>query len=1324
MNHQFEKLKERGNKLELRAFVQESSVEELMRLMRSSICKSDGIKVLDNLLQAFSDSEACQAKRRKLAEFTLKSLEKSNVSAGQANAIVNRIISDLPSYSKQQLVKFVDFCLTSIRNNDNELCSWKDLLPALLEALENEKYIVYADAEVSGTEYKSLIIKTICNYHWDVNLLPSLTKMFGDMVLDKADRNEVLKSLCSALPNLPLDQVPSFTYQALKLCPNRDNQKLLDALSKYFDLCYSKTSLCDDRDSFEDIGVINLKEVQDIESTVLYHVYQAAQLNHENMKDFIRFLKHVSHSEYMLQPFMFSVLMSVSGIYEDQIFEILRLAIVYNSLEKQKRQNSAWLRQILPTPSDIIGVIQQVIGSSNKDRHLVLRGLTNLAFTLMNDDQKSKNNAITTWHIGSEIIREIIKKHHETAPLILQELINKIIAGGVTTTHYIDCLKYMCRELSMIVLEHQVWIMTIVERLLFLHPTVANQVLFAIFPLVRVSPNIRENLLLILRKALYRKGVSKRQMAVMGFLEMLKCTKMRSQLSFRLSQHSNSMISSSSRSTLTQATLEYNSQRERSVTDCDKTLYYEILDILKKTFTYEFEVRLHLYESLYATVTKNPEITEIVLNMLLSHLNLYLNTDDSVLPPVKLELCTDVHGVEVILQEPIAQLIFTLQKIYINSVVKNLHTSEKLHDILKSLCNKMAITELEHLNLEHETNLLHGDFPKSQIKLKNLGIAIGIYEALMAFRIGEWSKENKENFHDINNLFKAYTRLIDFSKTPSTKVKKGDGNRSKKDKDANNTTKKSGKSTNIKIPNTIMDLDVIRQSLSLLFSQSSTQSDAPRRNHSFCCYILQTCEQLLQHTKPFVQNTFQLQNHQYINTYIDIGRLLYKYFVQNLEDTLTDDEQVTILALQCFKEISCCICTLLSSELQTFLNSIFEVRSKKDSKSTNINFQLQKIIFSLNPYLKKFLTVETDNNEGKKISLLLLQIIEQFTYKINFEDYNSDQMLECMKEIIQMEDIQSSIVPTIIQFFLNLEEYSQEYGETLNEICIELCEKVGSIDKTELETNNLYKSIREDTILQIYNVLNGHIKQKLDNASWLLMRLKAEDAIARAPGTIDERNNKLREKERNLCRQLSYIAQVLQTLANTSIKPGPSTDFTFKNLQYLYHLLGNLTKYFYAKSSSQNAAFQAVKFIQVVQLAGKPLKSTFYNLVTYVEENQNKLQSKSDSYAQRNKILKETKVIPRVVYEIEQFNKEILLLSKRTGVPLENYIKHSITRDFRIKNPQLVEGLEKMDVSLLISPNVENSESEIQTSNVNDSDSSNDDESSNKRPRIEDETVN
>ncbi|CAK9794572.1 Fanconi anemia group I protein [Anthophora plagiata] len=1316
MFHHFEKLREPANRVKLRSIVQNSSVEELVEIVRNSICKPDAVQILDDLFQTFSDSDnVCQLKRHKLVESTINNLEKAKISAGQANAIINRIIFDFPKYSKEHLVKLVDFCIANIHCDDNELHSWKDLLPVLLETLENEKYVIYADTQVSGSEYKSLIVKAICNCQWDVNLLPSMAKMFGDMTLNKVDRNQLIQNLCSTLPRLSLDRVPSFVYQALKLCKDCDNQKLLTGLSKYFHFYYSKATSPDDKNtSLEDIGLLNIKEIQDIESTVLYHIYQAAQLNHENMRDFIRLLKHVSYaSEYMLQPFMLAVLMSVSSIYEDQIFEALKMAVVNSNLEKEKRQSSAWLRQLLPSSCDIIRIIRQVIDSSNKDRHLVLKGLTSLAFMLMSVDQKLKGNTTTAvWCTGSEIIREVVKKRHETVPTVLQELINKIVAGGTTTMHYTDCLKYMCHELSIIVLDHQAWIMTLLERLLLLPNIIANQVLYAIFPLMHVSYNIRENLLLTLRKALYRKGISQRQIAVTGFLEMLKYSRMHSLANFRLSQRYNPAehtISSSSRSMLTQVTLEYNSQREKSIMrlGCDKTLCHEILDILKKSFTYEFQVRLHLYEGLHDTVRKNLEITEILLDMLLSHFNLYFNTDDNILPPVKFELCTDIHGMEVVLQEPIAQLIFTLQKIYINTIPRTSDTFEKLHGILESLCRRMAATDLEHFNLEHGTDLLHGDFSKSQINLKHVGMAIEVYEALIAFQIGKWSRENEENLHKINDLFKGYTRLTDFIKMQSTKMKKVDSSNARKNRDVNNTTRKIVKSNSIKLPNTVMDLDVISQSLTLLYSESSNQPGIVlRENRNFCRYILHTSEQLVQRARSYITNLSHMRNHRYISTYIEVGRLLCKYFVLNLNNALANDEQVTILALQCFKDISSSVCTLLPSELSRFLNAILQ--TKNDSVAVDVNSQLEDIIFSLKPSLIASLVEETDDNERKKIPFLLLQIVEQFAYKINFETYNPEKILKCTKKMLQTENIPSPVVPAVVQFCLNLDERAREYGETLNEICLELCEKVGSIDGTEIASNELYKVIREDTVLQIYNVLNSHIKEKLNNACWLLMRLKAEDTISRASGTIDDVwNNNRRQKERNLCKELSHVAQVLHTLANMSVKPGPCTDVTFKNLQYLYHLLGNLTKYFYTKSNDQNAVLQAVKFIQVVQLAGKPLKSAFYNLVTYVEENQNKLHSsKCDSYAQRNKILKETKVIPRVVYEIEQFNKEILLLGKRTGIPLENYMKHSVTRDFRIKNPQLVEALEKMDVSLLTASSnrecAKNAENENGNVNVND----------------------
>ena len=61
----------------------------------------------------------------------------------------------------------------------------------------------------------------------------------------------------------------------------------------------------------------------------------------------------------------------------------------------------------------------------------------------------------------------------------MQELVNKIVAGGTSIIHYIDCLNYACRQLSLIVLDHQIWIIILLERLLFLPDAVANQVLYA-----------------------------------------------------------------------------------------------------------------------------------------------------------------------------------------------------------------------------------------------------------------------------------------------------------------------------------------------------------------------------------------------------------------------------------------------------------------------------------------------------------------------------------------------------------------------------------------------------------------------------------------------------------------------------------------------------------------------------------------------------------------------------------------------------------------------------------------------------------------------------
>lgn len=96
---------------------------------------------------------------------------------------------------------------------------------------------------------------------------------------------------------------------------------------------------------------------------------------------------------------------------------------------------------------------------------------------------------------------------------------------------------------------------------------------------------------------------------------------------------------------------------------------------------------------------KNQELTEYVVEMLLEHFSKYYEKDEEVLPPLLFDKCSAIQGVDVVLQEPLADLIFALQKIYLKIASKESPRIDKLAVVLESLCKRMAQTDLEHMGL-------------------------------------------------------------------------------------------------------------------------------------------------------------------------------------------------------------------------------------------------------------------------------------------------------------------------------------------------------------------------------------------------------------------------------------------------------------------------------------------------------------------------------------------------------------------------------------------------------------------------------------------------
>lgn len=78
---------------------------------------------------------------------------------------------------------------------------------------------------------------------------------------------------------------------------------------------------------------------------------------------------------------------------------------------------------------------------------------------------------------------------------------------------------------------------------------------------------------------------------------------------------------------------------------------------------------------------------------------MYFEADENNLLPIKLETLCVTQGETIVLQEPLAELIFTLQKIYIKSALIKSSFIDELAIILESLCRRMPRVDLEHLNL-------------------------------------------------------------------------------------------------------------------------------------------------------------------------------------------------------------------------------------------------------------------------------------------------------------------------------------------------------------------------------------------------------------------------------------------------------------------------------------------------------------------------------------------------------------------------------------------------------------------------------------------------
>ncbi|XP_066260512.1 Fanconi anemia group I protein homolog [Euwallacea similis] len=1275
----------------------EGNEKMLENLVERILPMSNFPRFWDLILKAFQNSPNAHEKRFKLILVVLRELDcRECLPSDLRSTIVQRLCMDLLKLKTEHLVDLCNICLNSLQDiNVRSSISWKELLPELLRILSEKDMVIFNDLNYTGQEFKSTFLSTLCMINWCPDKVIQLTSMFSDMPLSKEEHQNVVIKLVSYIHTLIPQELPPFVYQLLRLCRQHNCWVVFVKLQQYFgSMIYSQTNTdSPDLDCIETVGHTYSIEA---ESIVLYHIQSAATKGHSCIKDYLNSLKNTMKSpEFILHPFQLLVLLTISTVaqYEETAFDILRHSIVRCYNEENKANSSYWYRDIIKLTIKPQEVFAQVLNIG--DREVLLEAFANFGFALLNVGSALGRDVIAEqqWNLGTMILLKIIKKKLNVVPVILKTFCNHILTRQ-SARQYIECLYFLSKTVAPLMHKNQSCILELIESFIQIPSHIATQLIDALMPLTTVSHTIRDQFILILRKSLYSRPIETRRVAVYGYVKLIATLDITN--GGAMSQNSMGSFSSGY-SIYTQISLNRSSQAAIQSTFSNEAICWEVLGILKRCFMQQAEVRMQLYDDLCnAVLRENSQLAIPILDVFWFHLMEYYVLDEEVIPPL------NVFNISVlkdsVYQEPLGKFILS-----ISQIVAKANTSEddresptvkKYTNLLNSLCKRMSNCELMHFELDDGSDLTDS-LPESQLKLHILREMISVFEALMGYKIAMLSPGCENQCGIINSLFQGYLKFLQFGKNLSKpkKTKKADKNTPRGDK----TTQKSqtqydssrrigdgakNASKTFKCPDTLLDLSVVEKGLRTLLEStiswaSSQDANTIRSKTELHRHFMQAALFLIGRCKNFkpVDSVRQKKEFDYISS---IAKILYNRVIKRLSDYIDFDCTAAMSCLECFHAILQLINTHYRNN-----SSIFFSRIGKEDSQSNLHI--------IETFEKLFDTDEYELSNDVEIKKFHPTIISNLISLSNFTSCsgNAVQMYEWLKQLAYNNTVPVKVAGNFMSLFFDLHLRDKSGLTIFTHVSCSFLNIFGPIRDDETiteETDESLKIINAGTANAIILSICASIKNVLEDVESVIAKIKSDYHVFLYSGgnaVLDIKRDDLKSQEKGITCQLCLTSQILTNLVKLAIPRGHLSDAVFKDICQFYSTLSSFTKYLISRTSKSNTDMQGGWFEKLTKLVGRRLAPAINDFIYHLEMGQKEdehtqpARKKSESEVLKTKILRETKLIPKVVYEMEQFSRYVMQLSRKTKYDFSKYVGQGTSRDFRINLQNVQEDLRK-----------------------------------------------
>ncbi|CAK1547028.1 unnamed protein product [Leptosia nina] len=1284
INKVFLKIKELDHTNSKRETLREycsNKFDEITKYLPRRILQSDGADILDSIFNGLQTSET-NSNKAKIIDIVLTVMRKEATSLTHCGDVISRLCLELPKMPIADLIRWNNDSVQSIVNDNDVNVIWRDVLPECLYVISSESTVKHCGSDMSGIEYKAQCVHLLCMCQWKEHQLVPLTTMFKDIQLSRSDHKQVVNKICTYIMETPPESLPPLLHQLLKLCKLYNVEIVLAHLSQYFNLhLYSKLEpLPGDSESstmeIDDIVQHSPAELSRCLSTCLYHISQGAA-----DPELIR--KHIKQwpkSQILRTPFLLDLALAVSdkgSEFKSVCLDVIKAAIEQRTLDDLKRQESSWVRSVLPPDINVASVLKVLTEESANHRELTVRGLINLAFTLLSVS-RVKPVSHACWSHGKLILVRLCKSQPNTAQHILAQLADRLSADA-SQRQYSDCLYVLCK-LTPVSVESCTQLSTILENCQpGVYYTHSAAVYAAVRPLITFSTRTRDTLVMVCRKGLYSRDSQHRCLSLVGFLTVLKHMKLSS--TSLSSTQSSCSEQYSAHSYLTQITIELHATQQGSrVTSRvrNEAICLEVVSILRRCLVQDAVVKQLLYTELYDCAKEKPALQESILELLYEHVNKFLSDDGDALPFLW-EKCVHSGPVTANLVEPIGRLIYGIAQFLLpmddesddilssQSESEATHLRNKLIGIMDKLCDS------EHLmHLDVDDHGVSDLTPESQAQRLKIQQTLQCYEALIAHRIIQWTPHTTYA-NSVYNFYKMYSQLLDNTKaTPKGKKGKlnetGDAVKSQK---SQKSQKEKGRGP-IKLSNMakdragpfkplpcLWDLGLCHRILELLYNEEVTWSSLEQRNQ------IRSKREFHHFTLRCIQSVLNEKlDKSAVGTHVfRIATLLYKRCLCRFQDLCEFDD---VTALSCLDVIKTCLNLVLSPQYSFKIESILSGITGDPDTTPSMNMsQILRNIHTALAQLEAESVAEDRDVLLKKHISLLLQIANMLfetpvsacqalnTVRAKLEDYVRTSKQDCIQ---------------LVTGLLTAAFREHRDAAFLDHVIFKLTRVLGKIDEEEsssTDENEDFPAIDSRTGHTVLTSVCLHLSSRFKCIEHLLIRSKDLSLAVNLATTSNQQRigKELVDVYKLVVVQLCALSGWMSRICSLRCCVGAGSERVLASCTRFYTLLSILLK----QLNSQTDLVPTLRLDRLFKLCGKKLSSVTDGLITYLEASQ--------EHQKASKVLRDTKLIPRLVLEAEQFCKHAILLGNKVKVDFQQYLSLGTARDFRIKAPVLMEAL-------------------------------------------------